>query len=214
MPNGDFLAFHPDFFNWSNQAPYLTISDIETTNLTISLSDDKLATHVFTTADSFYANGQIDTVDKLASTVASVESIATFRDLVDIENDFNPIAFLQRYGARPLTVEVPEIKNSFMQFMYGWMQFLENWAMMFNASATFTFLPELYPGGLIEFKSKDLVMYINSVTHDFDLQGGFTTSAELSSPSTSSHQFHYGMVLSDGGFSRSFQQKPIVPVSD
>jgi hypothetical protein len=214
MPNGDFLAFHPDYFNWSNQSPYLTISDIETMDLTIAISDDKLATHVFTTADSFYANGQIDIPDKLASTVASVESISTFRDLIDVQNDFNPTEFLKRYGPRPLSIEVPEIKNSFMQFMYGWMQFLENWAMLFNAQPTFTFLPELYPGGLIEFKSKDLVMYINSVTHNFDLQGGFTTSAELIAPSTSSRKFHYGMVLSDGGFSAAIQQKPIVPTSD
>jgi hypothetical protein len=90
-----------------------------------------------------------------------------------------------------------------LQFMYGWMQFLQNWASMFYATPTFTFMPELYPGGLVEFSGKDLVMFINSVTHNFDRAGGFTTTAELTNPSTRSKSadWSYGAVLS-GGFNQ------------
>jgi hypothetical protein len=212
LPNGDFVAFYPDYFNWGGELPLLRIADIETMDLQIDLSDDPLATHVFTTADTFSPDGQLDWTEQMASTVASVESISTFRDLVNVSNDFDSAAFLKRYGARPLKVDAPEIKNSFMQFMYGWMTFLQHWAQMFTASPTFTFLPELYPGSLIEFESKDLIMYVEEVTHNFDLAGGFTTSATLTSPSTNTKTFDYGMVLSGGGFLKKTQAQ--VPSND
>lgn len=198
MPNGDFMAFYPDYFNWSGETPYFKISDIETEgDLTIYMSDDQLATHVFTTADSFSVNGSIDITDKLASTVASIESVAAFKELVNVGPEFNAPDFLKRYGARPLIKEVPEVKNSFMQFMYGWMTFLEQWAKIFVANPTFTFMPELIPGGLIEFESKDLVMFVDSVTHNFDRSSGFTTSAELIAPSTSAKQTNFWSVISN-----------------
>jgi hypothetical protein len=201
LPNGDFLAFYPDYFNWSEEPPYWVISDIETLDLNIQLGDDKLATHVFTTADTMTVNGEIDITDKMNSVVASVES-PTFKELINV-NAFDPNEFLQRYGARPLAVENAAIKSGFLQFMYGWMQFLQNWASMFYATPTFTFMPELYPGGLVEFSGKDLVMFINSVTHNFDRAGGFTTTAELTNPSTRSKSadWSYGAVLS-GGFNQ------------
>lgn len=202
LPNGDFMAFYPDYFNWSAETPYWIISDIETMDLTIDISDETMATHVFTTADSFSPNGQIDLDDQLNSTVASIESLNTFRDLVGVGPEFDPVAFMKRYGARPMTEEVVEIKNSFLQFMYGWMTFLKQWASMFYATPTFTFMPELYPGGLVEFKSKDLVMFINSVTHSFDRTSGFTTSAELIAPSTRTKQYSFPMVLT-GGFQQA-----------
>jgi hypothetical protein len=212
LPNGDFVAFYPDYFNWGGELPLLRIADIETIDLQIDLSDEQLATHVFTTADTFSPDGQLDWTEQMASTVASVESISTFRDLVNVSADFKPKEFLQRYGARPLKVDAPEIKNSFMQFMYGWMTFLEKWASMFTASPTFTFLPELYPGSLIQFESKDLIMYVEEVTHSFDMSGGFTTSATLSSPSTNTKTFDYGMVLSGDGFLKKTQNT--VPNTD
>lgn len=213
LPNGDFMAFYPDYFNWSKEAPYWIISDIETQDLTIDISDERLATHVFTTADSFSPNGQIDLDDRLASTVASVESMSTFRDLIGVTDEFDGTKFLKRYGARPMTEEVPEIKNSFMQFMYGWMTFLKQWASMFYSTPTFTFMPELYPGGLIEFKSKDLVMFVESVTHNFDRESGFTTTASLMAPSTRTKQYSFPMVLADGGYKQAAAKKavPVAP---
>lgn len=198
MPNGDFVAFYPDYFNWANQLPLLTVSDIETMDLNISISDDRLATHVFTTADTFTPNGEIDFTDRIATMVASVETIGSFNKLVSVGSDFDSSEFLTRYGARPKTVEVPEIKNAFLQFMYGWTTFLENWAEMFQAEPTFTFMPELFPGSLIEFASRDLVMYVNEVTHTFDMEGGFTTTAQLMAPSTLSRDSNVGMVLAGG----------------
>lgn len=194
-PRGDFFAFYPDYFNWTKKTPYFVITDIETQDLTINFTDQPMATHVYTTADTMAA-GSINISEELFSTVTSVESLGSFPELVNARKDFNFTKFLEKFGARPLNEEVPEIKNSFMQFMYGWMTFLEQWAKLFEANPTFTFMPELIPGGLVRFASRDLTMYINEVTHNFDRHTGFTTTANLISPSTS--KGHYALMVLEG----------------
>lgn len=194
-PRGDFFAFYPDYFNWSKKAPYWKITDIELQDLTINFTDQPMATHVYTTADTFAA-GSINISEELFSTVTSVETLGSFPELVNTRKDFNFTKFLEKFGARPLNEEVVEIKNSFMQFMYGWMTFLEQWAKLFEANPTFTFMPELIPGGLIQFASRDLTMFVNEVTHNFSRQTGFTTTANLISPSTS--KGHYALMVIEG----------------
>lgn len=196
-PKGDFLAFYPDYFNWAGQSPYFVITDIELQDLTINFTDEPLATHVFTTADTL-GMGSIQPFEEISSTIASVESLGSFPELVNVGKHFNSKAFLEKFGARPLNEEVPEIKNGFMQFMYGWMTFLEQWAKLFEANPTFTFMPELIPGGLVRFATKDLTMYINEITHTFDRESGFTTKANLIAPSTSSKGSYSLMVLNGG----------------
>lgn len=46
-PNGDFMAWFPDYFNVSGKTPYLHISENEMIDCTINLSDVDLATHVY-----------------------------------------------------------------------------------------------------------------------------------------------------------------------
>lgn len=216
MPNGDFLAFFPDYFGWSQEAPYFNISDLEIMDLTIDVSDDSLATHVFTTTD-LYHTGSVTLLDELASTVASIEDIKTFRSLTNVGDQFDPVAFMQRYGARPLLVQdTPEIKDSFLQYMYGWMQFLEQWAKLFIAAPTITFMPELYPGGRVQFGTHDLTMFIDSVTHNFDRQSGFTTEPTLIAPSTVSQgdkSFSFGMVLAENGYNNLPKPNPVTKKS-
>lgn len=195
-PRGDFFAFYPDYFNWTKTAPYWKITDIELQDLTINFTDQPMATHVYTTADT-YAAGTINISEELFSTVTSVETLGAFPELVNARKDFNFTKFLEKFGARPLNEEVVEIKNSFMQFMYGWMTFLEQWAKLFEANPTFTFMPEVIPGGLIKFASRDLTMYVNEVTHNFSRQTGFTTTANLIAPSTSQGK-HYGLMVIEG----------------
>lgn len=195
-PRGDFFAFYPDYFNWTKTAPYWKITDIELQDLTINFTDEPMATHVYTTADT-YAAGSINISEELFSTVTSVETLGAFPELVNARKDFDFTKFLEKFGARPLNEEVVEIKNSFMQFMYGWMTFLEQWAKLFEANPTFTFMPELIPGGLVQFASRDLTMYVNEVTHNFNRQTGFTTTANLIAPSTSQGK-HYGLMVIEG----------------
>jgi hypothetical protein len=43
-------------------------------------------------------------------------------------------------------------------------------------------MPELYPGGIVAMEDHGVQCYIDSVTHSFDYESGFTTQANLSSP--------------------------------
>jgi len=197
LPNGDLFFFYPDYFNWSGKDPYFTISPIETINLDIDISDEELTTHVFTTGDT-YMDNQIDFMDKMASTVASVEETETFQSLVNV-GSFDALDFLKRYGARPKEENRPDIKHSLLQFMFGWMTFLELWAKQFYCHPEFTFMPELFPGGTVEFKAPhDMQFYIQEVTHNFDLSSGFSTSASFIAPSTRGG-YNPAMVLTKDG---------------
>jgi murein DD-endopeptidase MepM/ murein hydrolase activator NlpD len=214
LPNGDFLAFYPDYFNWADSAPYFRISPIETIDLTIDIGDEELTTHVFTTGDTFI-DGQITLLDKLASTVASVEQVGFLEQLLNIK-DFNPTAFLNRYGARPWQENRPEIKNSLLQFMYGWRIFLEKWAKQFYCNAEFTFMPELFPGGLVEFgPPHNLTLYLQEVTHSFDRASGFTTSASMISPALKGKNASSpAMVLSGGSLAPAKGASKALPSSE
>jgi murein DD-endopeptidase MepM/ murein hydrolase activator NlpD len=205
MPNGDIFFFYPDYFNWSGKDPYFTISPIETINLDIDISDEELTTHVFTTGD-VYMDGQIDIIDKMASTVASVEQTETFQTLVNV-NNFDALEFLKRYGARPKEENRVDIKHSLLQFMYGWMTFLELWAKQFYCFPEFTFMPELFPGSTVEFKAPhDMQFYVQEVSHSFDRASGFSTSASFIAPSTRGG-YNPAMVLSDGGLKQKTIKK-------
>ena len=65
--------------------------------------------------------------------------------------------------------------------MAGWMKFCELWAATYSAdNASFTFMPEIFPGGLVRLREK-FTMFVEDVTHNFDRSQGFTTTATLSS---------------------------------
>jgi len=92
--------------------------------------------------------------------------------------------------------------------MYGWMTFLDKWAKQFYCTAEFTFLPELFPGSIVDFPPPhDLTMYVEEVTHSFDRAGGFTTTASLTSPAASKNGFNPAMVLASGGLSNNPERK-------
>jgi hypothetical protein len=57
------------------------------------------------------------------------------------------------------------------------------WANQFQSTLSFTFMPEIYPGGKISFPSHGIQMYVQSVTHSWDYTEGFTTDAVLTAPS-------------------------------
>jgi len=64
--------------------------------------------------------------------------------------------------------------------MGSWMKFLELWSTRFSTNASFTFMPEIRPGWLVNIGNR-VQMFVNSVTHSFNFTSGFTTNAELTS---------------------------------
>lgn len=92
------------------------------------------------------------------------------------------VRFLQRYGVRPLAEEQPMVNSHFYEMFLAWQRFMQLWATQFRSDFTFTFMPEVYPGGIVAFLQHGIQMYVEEVVHDFDYEAGFTTTASLSAP--------------------------------
>lgn len=92
-------------------------------------------------------------------------------------------AFLKRYGARPAVEDMPMIKSPYFEMFLAYQKFLLAWSKQFSTPFTFTFMPELFPGGKVAFPTHNLQMYIEQVTHQWDYESGFMTTASLTAPS-------------------------------
>lgn len=194
LPNGNFFAFYPDYFGeMGHRKPYWEIDDVEILDGGIDLTDDNLVTHQFVVGDTIMGNG-ITTIEKLRSggvvnvfnafgTVAGTDGDPLVPQF-DGKNGKNAaIAFLQKYGPRPDYHEAPMIRSPYFEAFLAYQRFMLAWSRQFATNFSFTFMPELYPGGRVAFTGHGLQTYIESVTHSWDYSGGFTTNAVLSAPS-------------------------------
>lgn len=213
LPNGDFFAFYPDYFGEMGvRKPYWNIDDLEIIDGTISISDDALATHVYAVGDNtwpmndelmnemfsagsvsiFNAFASEDVLQSPASSTAGKKSKGKAKNdvpgpsngLLDVMSAPEAAQFIQRFGARPLVQPYPMVRSPIYEMLLAYQQFMMAWSNQFLTPFTFTFMPELFPGGKVAFPNHGLMMYIDSVTHTWDYQGnGFTTTAEMKAPS-------------------------------
>jgi len=203
LPNGDFYAFYPDYFGeWGYRKPYWLIENIEILDGGIELTDDNLVTHSYATGDlSWPLNNEM--INELFSAgVVTIFNAFENEGIIDREeikekakekakgktglsrvmSHEEALEFLKRYGARPLKTDFPMVRSPVFETMMAYQQFMLAWSRQFLTPFTFTFMPEVFPGGLIGFPEHGLQMYVESVTHEWDLEDGFTTTAELSAP--------------------------------
>jgi murein DD-endopeptidase MepM/ murein hydrolase activator NlpD len=211
MPDGKFFAFYPDYFGEMNhRAPYWEIDDIEVLDGKIELSDDALVTHMYVVGDttfsgndilnSMFSSGVVTIFNAfLADSMLNrkpvkddtakkdgpkpIQGKDDTRGMEFVMKKDDAIAFLQRYGARPMVDSMPMIKHPYFEMFLAYQRFLLAWSKQFLTTFTFTFMPELYPGGKVGFPDHGLQMYIDEVTHSWDYTSGFTTMANLSAPS-------------------------------
>jgi hypothetical protein len=92
-------------------------------------------------------------------------------------------SFLERYGTRPVVMDVPMVRSPMYEILLAYQGFCLAWSSQFRTPFKFTFMPELFPGGKVEFEGHGLQMYIEAVSHSWDLESGFTTDATLAAPS-------------------------------
>lgn len=226
LPNGDFIAWYPDYFNLTNRNPWLTISPTEIQSCTISLSDKQLVTHVYVLGNPL-GFGQTDTgtiqlelVQKMMGAgVVTIERpwvldsfLAPFDDETDestgnemvkrplpvLQNQQSAMKFLERYGARPYLEKIPTIRHPIFEFFYAYHTFIQKWAEQFVSQVELTFMPELFPGMIVQLNvrpaflngdkkgdtNQNITFYCKEVTHNFSYESGFTTSAVLIAPGT------------------------------
>lgn len=196
LPNGDFYAFYPDYFGeMGHHKPYWMIRDIEILSGGINLTDDALATHVFAVGDNtwpvnnellnmLFSAGTVNVFNAfLGKGIVDAPTAKGKGDMGSLMNASEAVKFIQRYGARPLVQNYPMVRSPIFEMLLAYQQFLLAWSNQFKTPFTFTFMPELFPGGKVGFPDHGIQMYINSVTHEWNYEeGGFTTTADLSAP--------------------------------
>lgn len=157
---------------------------------------------VVTIFDAF-TSGFVDGVGLIEKTKEVVseynkESAFTNKKPADVEYGYNKtfngkefhlsnfddaVKFVERYGLRPKYIDSPLIRNPFFEMFAAYQQFQLLWSQQFLTQFSFTFMPELFPGGLVAMPQHGISLYVEEVTHSFDYTSGFQTEAQLSSPS-------------------------------
>jgi hypothetical protein len=204
MPNGDFYAFYPDYFGGLGRTPYWQIKDIEIMDGRIELSDDALATHVFMVGDTQPSGGTlgfgtVDWIDKI-NTAGVVNVVNAFAaDFINgppdpatpsaissaggaLSDKGNAINFLKKYGARPLYEDIPAVRSPIYETFVAYQKFCLAWSQQFKTTFEFTYLPELFPGGLVAFPEHGLQCFVEQVQHSGSYTEGFRTTATLTAP--------------------------------
>lgn len=210
LPDGRFYAFFPDYFgSWNHREPYWSIDDVEVIDATIYLSDENLFTHVYVVGDTMESgtspgglgpgfinrlnsNGVVSIFDAFNQNWIDGSSSKVFS---------SPEKFMERYGVRPHYEDAAYVHSPFFEMFVSFQKFMFLWSRQFLSKCEFTFMPEIYPGGRIEFKDRGFVCYVDSVSHSFDYENGFTTTANLSAPASSNNTKGYadGMIRPSTG---------------
>lgn len=210
LPNGDFFAFYPDYFGGQNhRTPYWDIEDIEILSGQVDLTDDALATHVYVVGDiaglydgvnmfdRVQTNGIVTVFDAFAAGFMNPKDENAVQigedgdkpdeppvslDSPTLAEKHKAIAFLRKYGARPHFEEAPMVRSPYYETFLAYQKFSLMWSQQFNADFSLTFMPEIYPGGIVRFPQHDLQMYVDEVTHTFDYETGFETQVKFVAP--------------------------------
>jgi len=201
LPNGDFVAWFPDYFGIYKTPAVMDIYNIEIIDLSIYHNDDYLTTHVAVAGDTTQLGQAVSVADWLETAgIISVQTPNVMNILLGLGSDaseqFNAPKFLQKYGMRPYVSEQPLIANHLLEFSYAMYTFMQQWAYQYSTQVKFTFMPELYPGMRIRFpeltvQNGTLELYVLSVTHTGSMTNGYSTEAVVTCPSLGNGQLLY-----------------------
>lgn len=200
LPDGSFIAWYPDYFNITKDNPYYYIRSTEVVDFTIDINDNQILTHSYVIGAPFWPAVSVDVQNQNAlygGGIASIDMpglVDSFFNLnspnVDesVDNLISNISsvnnFFNRYGVRPSVNSDLNIRHPIIEFFYAYQTLIKAWAAQFVSTATFTFLPDLFPGMIAQIETNDpnnpeYCVYVEQVTHDFDYTNGFTTSATI-----------------------------------
>ncbi len=188
-PNGDFMAYYPDYFGMDGKQAVLQLEEIEMKDVSINFNDDALTTHVYVAGDHVTGTGQgIGLYGWLESFgVATVENKYLFNALTAMSLGFpeqmSGPQLMKHFGVRPYKQEFSSVYSRELEFLVACQIFMEKWAEQFSTHVEFTFMPELYPGMRISLSGHNMQVYVSEVVHTFDFEEGFTTSATIMAPS-------------------------------
>lgn len=190
-PNGDFVAYYPDYFGIDGKDAVWNLEDIEMKNVQIDLNDDAMATHVYVSGSMTPMAGNQGVMGWLGSRgVATVEKPWLFRrmDAVAPHVPDEPIysggaAMMKKFGVRPLVQPMSSVMQGPMEFLLACQLFMRKWAEQYATVIETTFMPEVFPGMRLNLVGHNLQVYVTEVTHAGDFESGFTTSMTIVAPS-------------------------------
>jgi len=204
-PNGDFISWWPDLFNFYGNCSQIVIQDVELGPFNIVWNDRPMVTHQFVTGATplgqFTGNSPLtDSASVMALREMYTRGIATIdfpevlKAVLNVDaNDpamagwVDPVAIYKRFGARVNNQHLDWIASPEVEFWMAVHLFRQAWAQQFTAEVPVSFLPEAYPGMIAMVPSYGIQFYIDRVQHDFDLGpdgSGFSTSLTVKAPST------------------------------
>ena len=186
-PNGDFIAYYPDYFGLDGHQAVVRLEDIELKDVRINFSDDELTTHVYVAGDitqQGFDQGVLGWLESSGS--VTVEHEWLFQRLTRIApavEELTGQGMLRRFGVRPFMQTYTMAGSHQLEFLLACQIFMEKWARQYQTSVAFTFMPELFPGMRVILNGHNLQVYVSEVTHTFDMEQGFHTSAVIMAPS-------------------------------
>jgi len=210
-PNGDMMAWFPDFYGIWGTAAIMQIESIELQDFTVYWDDEQLITHQFVvgapqnqidlgsgtvssvsiTAPSGTQSIPQDLLLAMSTTgIASIDFPAIMYALFGLDatstaaKSFTQYVY-NRFGARPDMEQLPGLAGPSGEFFGALFLFMRSWAYQYNADIPMTFMPELWPGMLIQVPDFSFQAYVTTVTHTFQMgEGGFfDTTVNIAAPS-------------------------------
>ena len=90
----------------------------------------------------------------------------------------------KRFGARPDYQQMPALVGPKAALFSAIFLFMRQFAFQYQASIPLTFMPELWPGMLLQFPAFNFQGYVTTGTHDFKFgeDGHFNTSVQIAAP--------------------------------
>ena len=210
-PNGDLISWFPDYYGLWGTSAKMVVQPIEVKDFSVTWDDSFFVTHQFVATTPQGGAGQnglnlaTGEVSSLVSAaldplvvaqnlsytrgIASIDIPALMYALFKIDatekaaSEFSQWIY-QRFGARPDFQQLPNLVGPSAQFFASIYYFMRQWAYQYNADVPLTFMPELYPGMLLQIPAFSFQGYVNSVTHSFQFgdDGFFNTTVNISAP--------------------------------
>lgn len=204
-PNGDLIAWFPDYYGIWGTAAKMIVRPIELQDFTVDWSDDFFVTHQFTLAgqpgatfldvstgdiaEAGFARGVGADIATQTLGIANIDIPALMYALFGVEatkseaENFASYIY-KRFGARPAFQEMSGLQGPKAEFFSAIYMFMRQWAYQYNADIPLTFMPELWPGMLIQIPAYDFQAYCTTVTHSFRFGegGGFSTTVNIAAP--------------------------------
>jgi hypothetical protein len=209
-PNGDVMAWFPDYYGIWGTAAVMQIESIELQDFTVYWDDSNLVTHQFAVAGPGQqidlGSGQVSSISISSPTgeqslpqdlllamttmgIASIDTPAIMHALFGLDattaaaKKFTDYVYA-RFGARPDLEQMPGLIGPQGEFFAALFLFMRSWAYQYNADVPMTFMPELWPGMLIQVPEFSFQAYCTTVTHSFQMgEGGFfNTTVNIAAP--------------------------------